>query len=216
MLHDNSHCPVGESPSTCYILDATRNCWVSGFVNRRWTWKEPIFDDKLIQTMISKFSCSQTETRGMPPHSNFTWGINTWKSHEKVFIGINTHLLLWFAQVRSRKPSRHPEPLTFLWFSHKYMQRALQQFKKKKSSHYMIAWPYTNYPSYLGHSHLQPTIEYGLTWTFLGKKDLIVHKCQKPTTIYLISRVIFSSRPNWPLRLFPADKVSQLLSLAGS
>lgn len=96
--------------------------------------------------MISKFSCSQPETTGMLPHSNFTWGINSWKSPGKVFIRINPHFLLWFAQVRSRKPSRHPEPLTFLWFSHKYMQRAMQQFKKV-SSHYMIAWPYTTHTS---------------------------------------------------------------------
>lgn len=161
--------------------------------------------------MISKFSCSQPETTGMLPHSNFTWGINSWKSPGKVFIRINPHFLLWFAQVRSRKPSRHPEPLTFLWFSHKYMQRAMQQFKKV-SSHYMIAWPYTTHTSraLTSPTHYRICIDLDIPW---GKKDLI--GCQKPTIIYLISRVLFSSHPTEPPGCFLLTSES-LLPLAVS
>lgn len=86
-------------------------------------------------TTLSKISCSQT---GDILHSNFTWRIRSWKSHEKVFIRIYPHFLLWFPQLQSRKPSRHPEPLTLLQFFPSTYSSIHASIKK---SHHIIAWP---------------------------------------------------------------------------
>lgn len=41
------------------ILDAMRNCKPTGFVNRRWTFKEQIFDSAVTKTALSKTPGSQ-------------------------------------------------------------------------------------------------------------------------------------------------------------
>lgn len=73
-------------------------CESTRFVNRRWTFKKPIFDNIFSKSTMSQASCSQTEVYRVFLHSNFTWRSRSWKLHEKVFLRIYPHFRLCFAQ----------------------------------------------------------------------------------------------------------------------
>lgn len=214
MFHDNScfhvwkptHAALWMPQETARVL----GLWIEGGHSRNQSLT------LLTKTTISKFSCSQTETYGIFPHSNFTLRISSCKSHGKVFLRIYPHFLPWFAQVRSRKPSRHPKPLTFLWFSHKHMQTAIQQFKNFFSLHsdsMALYYPYiwSTFPT-----HYKIWIELGIPW----EKDLVGSEMSEAHYhIYLSCFPEWSSKATLTdfLRMLPADKwINQLLPFTRS